>query len=95
MMGQRKFNMKQYHNLSLDDLVSPTNLYRKIDNAIDFSFIYDLAKAAYYKASASVDEASGIITHAQVDEGNKNDAQVTEIDCGTNQESFAPIRPYL
>lgn len=47
MMGIKKFNMKQYHTLSLDDLVSPNNLYRKIDEAIDFSFIYDLAKEAY------------------------------------------------
>ena len=47
MMGQKKFEMKQYHNLSLDALVSPSDLYRKIDNAIDFRFIYDLAKDAY------------------------------------------------
>ena len=47
MMGQKKFEMKQYHNLSLDALVSPSDLYRKIDNAIDFRFIYDLAKEAY------------------------------------------------
>jgi len=39
--------MKQYHNLSLDDLVSPNDLYRKIDEAIDFSFIHDLAKESY------------------------------------------------
>lgn len=47
MMGQKKFTMKQYHHLSLDDLVSLNDLYRKIDEAIDFSFIYDLAKEAY------------------------------------------------
>jgi len=47
MMGQRKFNMKQFHNLSLDDLVSPNDLYRKIDGMIDFSFIYELAKESY------------------------------------------------
>ena len=47
MMGRRKFNMKQYHKLCLDDLVSPGNLYRRMDEAIDFSFIYDLAKEAY------------------------------------------------
>lgn len=47
MMGQKKFEMKQYHNLSLDDLVNPSDLYRKIDEAIDFSFIYDLAKESY------------------------------------------------
>lgn len=47
MMGQRKFNMKTHPNLCLDDLVSPSDLYRKIDGLIDFSFIYDLAKEAY------------------------------------------------
>lgn len=47
MMGQKKFDMKQHHNLCLDDLVSPNNLYRKIDETLDFNFIYDLAKEAY------------------------------------------------
>lgn len=47
MMGRKKFDMKQYHNLSLDDLVNPGHLYRKIDDAIDFAFIYDLAKDTY------------------------------------------------
>jgi len=47
MMGQRKFNMKQHHQLCLDDLVAPGHLYRKIDSVIDFSFIYDLAKPYY------------------------------------------------
>jgi transposase len=47
MMGQKKFNMKQHHNLCLDDFVKPGNLYRKIDEAIDFSFIYDLSKERY------------------------------------------------
>ena len=44
MMGRKKFAMKQHHNLCLDDLVSPSDLYRKIDESLDFSFIYDLAK---------------------------------------------------
>ena len=39
--------MKQYHNLSLDDLVSPNDLYRKIEESLDFRFIYDLSKEAY------------------------------------------------
>jgi len=47
MMGRKKFNVKEYHTLSLDDLVSPNDLYRKIDEAIDFAFVYDLAKEAY------------------------------------------------
>lgn len=47
MMGQKKFDMKQFHNLSLDDLVSPSDLYRKIDDLTDFSFIYELAKESY------------------------------------------------
>lgn len=47
MMGRKKFNMKHHHNLCLDDLVSPSDLYHKIDEAIDFTFIYDLAKESY------------------------------------------------
>lgn len=47
MMGRKKFDMKQHHNLCLDDLVSPHDLYRKIDETLDFGFIYDLAKEAY------------------------------------------------
>ncbi len=47
MMGRKKFNMKQHQNLCLDDLVSPNDLYRKIDETLDFNFIYDLAKEAY------------------------------------------------
>ncbi len=47
MMGRKKFSMKEYHRLSLDNLVSANDLYRKIDGAIDFGFIYDLAKECY------------------------------------------------
>jgi transposase len=47
MMGRKKFNMKAHHNLCLDDLVSPGDLYRKIDGAVDFGFIYDLGKECY------------------------------------------------
>src|SRR3989338_668046 len=47
MMGRKKFDMKQHHNLCLDDLVSPNDLYRKIEETLDFGFIYDLAKEAY------------------------------------------------
>src|SRR3989338_756977 len=47
MMGRKKFNMKQHHNLCLDDLVSPNDFYRKIDETLDSDFIYDLAKEAY------------------------------------------------
>jgi transposase len=56
MMGQKKFNMKQHHNLCLDDFVKPGNLYRKIDETIDFNFIYDLAKSLYsYTGQSSLD----------------------------------------
>jgi transposase len=58
MMGQRKFNMKTHHNLCLDDLVSPNDLYRKIDGLIDFSFIYELAKESYsHTGQPSLDPA--------------------------------------
>lgn len=47
MMGRKKFDMKQHHNLCLDDSVSPNDLYRKIDDTPDVSLIYDLAQEAY------------------------------------------------
>lgn len=47
MMGQKRFNMKEHHNLCLDDFVKPGNLYRKIEEAVDFSFIYEFAKERY------------------------------------------------
>ena len=47
MMGKKKFNMKDHHTLCLDDIVNPHDLYRKIDEKIDFSFIHELAKEAY------------------------------------------------
>ncbi len=57
MMGQKN-SMKEYHHLSLDDLVSPNDLYRKIDGTIDFSFIYDLAKEYYsHTGQPSLDPA--------------------------------------
>lgn len=47
MMGHKKFNMKTHHNLCLDDLVPAGDLYRKIDEMIDFSFIYEFTKESY------------------------------------------------
>lgn len=47
MMGQKKFNMKHHHQLCLDDLVSSGHLYRKIEQTINFNFIYDLTKPYY------------------------------------------------
>lgn len=56
MMGRKKFDMKQHHNLCLDDFVKPGNIYRKIDETIDFQFIHDLAKDIYsYTGQPSLD----------------------------------------
>lgn len=56
MMGRKKFDMKNFHTLSLDDLVPPNSLYRKVDEVIDFAFIYDLAKGVYsYTGQPSLD----------------------------------------
>lgn len=56
MMGKKKFTMKGYHTLSLDNLVSSNDLYRKIDEVIDFSFVHDLAKESYsYTGQPSLD----------------------------------------
>ena len=43
-MGRHKFVTKLYYNLSLDGLVRKNHLLRLIANAIDFSFIYELAR---------------------------------------------------
>lgn len=47
MMGEKKFDMRRHHTLCLDDFVKPGNLYRKIEERIDFRFIYELAKNSY------------------------------------------------
>lgn len=47
MMGKRKFAPKLYYQLSLDRLVPQEHLLRRIAEAIDFSFIYPLARAYY------------------------------------------------
>jgi len=50
--------------------------------------------APYYKASTAVDSAQGIITHAQVDDANKNDSEllqplVREVKERLNQHGFS------
>src|SRR3989338_3344215 len=60
MVGRKKFNMKRHHNLCLDDLVSPGDLHGKIDEAIDFTFIHDLAKDVY---SQEILGTSYLFTH--------------------------------
>ena len=56
MMGQREFTSKLYYQLSLDGLVPQDHLLREIARAIDFSFIYPLARPYYsYTGQPSVD----------------------------------------
>ncbi|PEG25753.1 IS5/IS1182 family transposase, partial [Clostridium neonatale] len=48
MMGiKKKADRTQIEMLSLDDLVPKNHLVRKIDAAIDLSFIYDEVKDLY------------------------------------------------
>jgi transposase len=47
MMGKRVFAPKLYYQLSLDQLVPQNHLLRQIATAIDFSFVYPLAKSHY------------------------------------------------
>lgn len=47
MMGKRVFAPKLYYQLSLDQLVPQNHLLRQIATAVDFSFVYPLAKSHY------------------------------------------------
>jgi transposase len=56
MMGKRKFAPKLYYQVSLDSLVPQHHLLRQIAEAIDFSFIYPLARPYYsHTGQPSVD----------------------------------------
>jgi len=56
MMGKRVFAPKLYYQLSLDQLVPQNHLLRQIATAIDFSFVYPLAKCYYsHTGQPSVD----------------------------------------
>jgi transposase len=56
MMGKRKFAPKLYYQLSLDQLVPQDHLLRQIVEAIDFSFVYPLARSYYsHTGQPSVD----------------------------------------
>jgi transposase len=56
MMGRQKFAPKLYYQLSLDNLVPKNHLLRQIAEAIDFSFIYPLARPYYsHTGQPSVD----------------------------------------
>jgi transposase len=56
MMGKHRFAPKLYYQLSLDNLVPPDHLLRRIYEAIDFSFIYPLARPNYsHTGQPSVD----------------------------------------
>ena len=56
MMGRHNFAPKLYYQLSLDDLVPQNHLLRQIAEAIDFSFIYPLARPYYsHTGQPSVD----------------------------------------
>jgi transposase len=56
MMGKRVFAPKLYYQLSLDKLVPQDHLLRQIVTAVDFSFVYSLAKSHYrHTGQPSVD----------------------------------------
>jgi transposase len=56
MTGRRQFAPKLYYQLSLDQLVPRSHLLRQIAEAIDFSFIYSLARPYYsHTGQPSVD----------------------------------------
>ena len=56
MMGKQVFAPKLYYQLSLDKLVPQDHLLRQIAAAVDFSFVYPLAKSHYsHTGQPSVD----------------------------------------
>ena len=56
MMGKRVFAPKLYYQLSLDQLVPQNHLLRQIAAAVDFSFVYPLARSRYsHTGQPSVD----------------------------------------
>jgi len=44
MIGRRRFAPKLYYQLSLDRLVSQSNLLRRIAEVLDFSLVYPLVR---------------------------------------------------
>ena len=59
MMGRRKFAPKLYCQLSLNQLVPQDHLLRQIVEAVDFSFVYPLARSYYsHTGQLSVDPLS-------------------------------------
>jgi len=55
-MGNHQFAPKLYYQLSLDRLVPQDHLLRQISAAIDFSFVYPLARPYYsHTGQPSVD----------------------------------------
>ena len=56
MMGQHQFTPKLYYELSLDRLVPRDHLLRQLSGAIDFSFVYPIARPYYsYTGQPSID----------------------------------------
>jgi transposase len=47
MMGRHRYATRLYYQLSLDDLVPKKHLLRRIAEAIDFSFVYQMARPYY------------------------------------------------
>ncbi|MBE6030869.1 MAG: transposase, partial [Clostridiales bacterium] len=47
MLSKNQKNTSQIQMVSLDQLVPQDHLLRKIDKAVDFSFIYDLVEEKY------------------------------------------------
>ncbi len=56
MMGRHRFAVKIYYQLSLEELVPKKHLLRRNAEAIDFSFVYQLARTYYsYTGQPSID----------------------------------------
>jgi hypothetical protein len=47
MQGKKKFTPRLFYQLSLENLVSADDFYRKVNRAIDFCFLYKATEKYY------------------------------------------------
>jgi hypothetical protein len=58
MQGRQDIEPKMFYQVSLDDLVSPDNYYRKLSQSLDLQFVYKATSSYYGKeGQESIDPA--------------------------------------
>jgi hypothetical protein len=74
MQGQKEFSQKLYYNINLNEMVPKDDVYRKINQTIDFSFLkkatlqyYGKTRNLNYSGQLAVDTSHHVITAATAD----------------------------